>query len=144
MAELKTKPTGESVAAFLKKIDDPQRREDCFAIVKLMEEATKAKAMMWGTSIVGFGTYHYRYASGQEGDFLIVGFAPRKAQITIYLTHAARDAGDLFAKLGKHKLSGSCLHIKRLSDLHMPTLKKLIQASVKATASSQRQASAAR
>ena len=131
MAELKTKPTGQSVKDFLKKIPDPERREDCFAVAKLMEEITGDKPKMWGPSIVGFGTYHYKYDSGREGDWLVTGFSPRKKDLTLYLMMGFEKHDELMKQLGKHSTGKSCLYIKRLSDIHVPTLKKLIKASVK-------------
>ena len=132
MAEAKTKPTKESVTGFLNKITDPARREDCFAIAKMMEEITGEKPQMWGPSIVGFGTYHYKYASGHEGDWPVIAFSPRKQDLTLYLSLNGYDKfGALMDQLGKHKTGKSCLYIKRLSDIHVPTLKKLIKTSIK-------------
>lgn len=131
MAELKTKPTKQSVADFLKKIPDAQRREDCFTVAKLMEEATGDEPKMWGPSIVGFGTFHYKYDSGREGDWLVIGFSPRKGDLTLYLMMGFEKHGELMKQLGKHRTGKSCLYLKKLSDIHLPTLKKLIKASVK-------------
>jgi hypothetical protein len=131
MAELKTKPTGESVKDFLNKIPDPERREDCFAVAKLMEEITGDKPKMWGPSIVGFGTFHYKYDSGREGDWLVTGFSPRKKDLTLYLMMGFEKHAELMKQLGKHSTGKACLYIKRLSDIDVPTLKKLIKASVK-------------
>lgn len=131
MAELKTKQTEASVKDFLNQIPDKERRDDCFAIAKMMEEATGAKPKMWGTSIVGFGSYHYKYASGREGDWLMTGFSPRKNDLTLYLMMGFEKHRELMEQLGKHKTSKSCLYIKRLDDVHVPTLTKLIKASVK-------------
>jgi hypothetical protein len=131
MAELKTKPTEASVKEFLNKIPDKERRDDCFAIAKMMEEATGAKPKMWGPSIVGFGSFHYKYDSGREGDWLLTGFSPRKNDLTLYLMMGFEQHRELMQQLGKHKTSKSCLYIKRLSDVHVPALKKLIKASLK-------------
>lgn len=131
MAEAKTKPTKASVTQFLNKISDEARREDCFAIAKMMEEITGSKAQMWGPSIVGFGTYRYKYASGREGDWPVTGFSPRKQDLTLYLMFSSDKYEELLGQLGKHRKSKACLYIKRLSDIHVPTLKKLIKASVK-------------
>jgi hypothetical protein len=132
VAEAKTKPTKESVTGFLNKITDATRREDCFAVVKIMEEITGSKPQMWGPSIVGFGSYHYKYASGHEGDWPVIAFSPRKQDLTLYLSlNGYEKFGALMDQLGKHKTGKSCLYIKRLSDIHLPTLKKLIKASVK-------------
>ena len=143
MAEAKTKPTKASVTQFLNQIPDAARREDCFAIAKMMEEITGSKPQMWGPSIVGFGTYSYKYASGHEGDWPVAAFSPRKQDLTLYLTPGFEKREELMDQLGKHRTGKSCLYIKRLSDIHVPTLKKLIKASVKdlkAYIASQRQA----
>ena len=132
MAENKTKLTGESVKKFLEAIEDEGRRKDCYAVTKLMEEATGEKPKMWGPSIVGFGSYHYKGASGREGEWMLIGFSPRKQNLTLYIMTGFEKQTDLLEKLGKHSASkGSSLYIKRLDDLHLPTLKKLINQSVK-------------
>lgn len=131
MAEPKTKPTKASVKEFLNKIPDKERRDDCFAVAKIMEEITGDKPKMWGPSIVGFGTWHYKYASGREGDWPVTGFSPRKRDLTLYLMMGFNKHTELMQKLGKHSTGKSCLYIKRLSDIHLPTLKKLIKKSVK-------------
>lgn len=131
MAELKTKPTNASVEKFLNQISDEARREDCFKIAKMMEEITGEEPKMWGPSLVGFGLYHYKYASGHEGDWPIAAFSPRKQDLTLYLLPGFAESGELMQKLGKHRTGKSCLYIKRLSDVHVPTLKKLIRESVK-------------
>ena len=131
MAEAKTKPTKASVTQFINKIPDEARREDCFAIAKMMEEITGSKPVMWGPSIVGFGTWSYKYASGHEGDWPIAAFSPRKTDLTVYLTIGFEKYDELLGQLGKHRKSKSCLYIKRLSDIHVPTLKKLIKISIK-------------
>lgn len=132
MAELKTKPTKASVKDFLNQIPDEERRKDCFEVAKIMEEITGNKPKMWGPSIVGFGTYHYKYASGREGDWPITAFSPRKKDLTLYIMMGCFDKyPELMEKLGKHSTGKSCLYIKRLSDIHVPTLKKLIKTSIK-------------
>ena len=131
MAEAKTKPTNASVEKFLNQIPDEVRREDCFKIAKMMEEITGCKPKMWGPSIVGFDTYHYKYASGHEGDWPIAAFSPRKQDLTIYVMPGFRKYKELMQQLGKHRTGKSCLYIKRLSDVHVPTLKKIIRQSVK-------------
>lgn len=133
MAELKTKPTNESVKEFLNKVPDEGRREDCFAVAKIMEEITGEKPKMWGPSIVGFGTYHYKYESGREGDWPVTAFSPRKKDLTLYIMPGFDKHDELMKELGKHSRGKSCLYIKRLSDIHIPTLKKLIKESVKHT-----------
>ena len=130
MAELKTKPTKQSVAVFLKTVTDEQKREDAGVVMEIMRAATKADPVMWGTSIIGFGTYRYKYATGREGDWPIVGLSPRKQSLTIYIMQGFAEYGDLLAKLGKHSSGSSCLYIKHLSDIDLPTLKKLVALSV--------------
>jgi hypothetical protein len=131
MAEAKTKPTNESVKDFLNRIPEAERREDCFAVAKIMDEKTGEKPKMWGPSIVGFGSYHYKYASGHVGDWPVAAFSPRKKDLTIYLMMGFLKHDEMMKKLGKHSVVKSCLYIKRLSDIHVPTLKKLIKTSVK-------------
>lgn len=130
MAESKTKPTKQSVEDFLNTIPDEQKRADAFAIVKLMKQATRFEPTMWGSSIVGFGQYHYKYASGREGDSCLVGFSPRKQNFTLYLMLGVADYSDLLDKLGKHKTGKGCLYINTLADVDVPTLKELIKRSV--------------
>jgi len=131
MAEPKTKLNDASVTDFLNAIKDEQIRQDCSVVVEIMQAATKAKPKMWGSSIVGFGSYHFAYASGREADWMLTGFSPRKHNITLYIMDGLEHYDELLANLGKHSRGKSCLYIRRLSDVHMPTLKKLIQASVK-------------
>lgn len=131
MTEPKTKLNDASVADFLNAVKDEQIRADCWAIAEIMQEATKAEPKMWGASIVGFGTYHYKYASGREGDWMLTGFSPRKQNLTLYVMSGFDGYDELMAQLGKYTHGKSCIYIKRLSDLHLPTLKKLIKASVK-------------
>lgn len=131
MAELQTKKTGASVAAFFNAIKDEQTRKDCKAVAALMQKATKAKAEMWGPGIVGFGKSTLKYANGREVDWMLTAFAPRKGNITLYVLADYPQRDELLANLGPHKASGVCLHIKRLSDVHIPTLNKLIVASIK-------------
>jgi hypothetical protein len=132
MAEPKTRKTTASVSAFLNAIADEQVRKDCKAIAALMQKVTKSKPAMWGAAIIGFGSVHLKYASGRELDWPPTAFAPRKGDITLYVLGNYPQRDELLAKLGKHKASGGCLHIKRLSDVHVPTLTKLVQASFRA------------
>jgi hypothetical protein len=125
MAENKTKQTDASVAAYLAAIDDAARRKDCEDLAKLLTKATKHPATMWGTSIVGFGSYHYKYESGREGDMCLVGFSSRKSEISVYGLNAAANHDKLLAKLGKHKTGKGCLYIRRLSDIDQTVLQKL-------------------
>jgi hypothetical protein len=130
MAELKTKKTNASVEEFLSTITDEQRRADCFAIVEMMKKATKTEPKMWGASIVGFGQYHYKYASGREGDWFQIGFSPRKQDLTLYFCDGVERQPELLSQLGKYKTGKSCLYIKRLADLDLKVLKQMIQNSV--------------
>jgi hypothetical protein len=132
MAEVKTKPTKQSVAAFLKTVTDSQKREDAATVISIMREATKCAPVMWGSSIIGFGSYTYKYSTGREGDWPIVGLSPRKQNLVVYIMPGFAEYGRLLAKLGKHKTGSSCLYIKRLADIDIPTLKKLITLSVAA------------
>lgn len=131
MASNKTKPTKLSVADFLNSIDDEQKRRDAKKIAAMMREATGARARMWGSNIVGFGHYHYKYESGREGDFMITGFSPRKQALTLYIIPGFRHFESLLGKLGKHKTGKSCLYIKRLSDVDEKVLRRLIDGAVK-------------
>lgn len=131
MTDLKTKPTDQSVDDFLKKVENPRRREDSFKILKLMKEITQEEPVMWGNSIVGFGSYHYKYASGREGDWLTTGFSPRKQALTLYIMDGFEKYDPLLKKLGKHKTGMSCLYIDKLDDVNIPVLKELISESVK-------------
>lgn len=131
MAELKTKMNDASVEKFLMAIKDETTRADCRAIMALMRQATKAEPKMWGASIVGFGNYHYKYESGREGDWFLTGFSPRKQNLTLYIMAGFARYDELMQALGKYKTGKSCLYIKSLADIHLPTLKKLIQESVK-------------
>jgi hypothetical protein len=129
VAELKTKPTGGSVSGFLNSIADDERRADSKALVEMMTKATKAKPVMWGPAIVGFGDHEYAGATGKQSKWFQAGFSPRKQALTLYLMGGWDNA--LLDKLGNSKTSVSCLHIKRLDDVHLPTLQKLITESVK-------------
>ena len=130
MAEAKTKPTPGSVKAFLDAIEDDQRRKDCKTLVAMMTPVTGCPAKMWGPSIVGFGTYHYKYASGHEGDACQVGFASRANAIVLYLSPEVKRAAALFKVLGPHKSGQACLYIKRLADVQVPVLEQLVANSV--------------
>jgi hypothetical protein len=130
MYELKTKPNEKKVTSFLKKVPDIKKRQDCFTVLKLMEDVTKQKPKMWGDSIIGFGHYHYRYASGHEGDMFLTGFSPRKQYLTLYIMSGFRAFDTLTKKLGKFKTGKSCLYIKKLEDIDLDILKKLIRQSI--------------
>lgn len=130
MAELKTTQNDKSVKSFLNSVIDENKRKDCREIMKLMQEITHKKPKMWGDSIVGFGSYHYKYESGREGDFFITGFSPRKQNLTIYIMPGFSGYDSVMKKLGKHKTGKSCLYIKKLDDIDRNTLKELITDSV--------------
>jgi len=131
MAEPKTRPTGQSVKKFLDGIRDKTRREDCYTVLRLMKRATKAEPKMWGPSIVGFGEYRLKYASGRELDWPLTGFSPRKQALTLYLLCGAEGVPALLRKLGKHKSSKCCLYIQRLADVDLKVLTELINQSVR-------------
>lgn len=130
MAENKTQETDADVSAFLSTVPDPGQRADGQALVQLLERVSGFPARMWGPKIIGFGRYHYRYDSGREGDMCRIGFSPRKADTTLYLSGVFASHAEVLARLGKHKVSGGCLHIKRLSDVNMAALEELCAASL--------------
>lgn len=130
MAELKTRKTEKSVTEFLRGVSDARRRKDCEAVAALMTKATGAKPKMWGASIVGFGDYRYKYASGREGDWFLTGFSPRKDSLTLYIMGGFERFGGLLKKLGKHKKAKSCLYIKTLDEVDLSVLRDLISSSV--------------
>jgi hypothetical protein len=131
MAELKTQKNKASVKAFLDAVSDERQRRDAKVVAAMMESITKEKPAMWGTSIVGFGSYRYAQRSGQQADWPIVGFSPRKGSLTLYIMPGFANYGELLGALGKHKTGVSCLYIKTLDDVHMPTLKKIVRESVR-------------
>ena len=131
MADIKTKQNDGDVNAFLAKVPDERKRDDAFTILELMKRVTGHDAEMWGSSIIGFGQYHYRYQSGREGDFFLVGFSPRKQSLTLYIMTGFDDYTDLLSRLGKYKAGKSCLYIKRLEDIDITTLEMLIAKSVR-------------
>jgi hypothetical protein len=131
MATLKTTPNKGSVKAFLDKLDDGQKREDCYAVLDMMQKITKAEPKMWGPGIVGFGDYHYKYESGREGDWFLAGFSPRKQNLTLYIMAGFSRYDELMKKLGKYKTGKSCLYVKRLDEVDQKVLKELIRESVK-------------
>lgn len=131
MAELKTKLNNASVNKFLKGVGDKKKQEDSFKVLELMKKVTKEVPKMWGPSIVGFGSYHYKYESGREGDMCITGFSPRKQNLTIYIMPGFEKFDSLMKKLGKYKTGVSCLYIKKLEDVDLKVLKQLITESVK-------------
>ena len=130
MAELKTQRTEQDPTAFLNTIEPEQKREDGFTLLKMFQQITGEKPVMWGTSIVGFGMYHYKSErSTQEGDWPLVGFSPRKQSLTLYIRHGNENSKELLEKLGKHKEGGGCLYINKLADVDQDVLTKLIEKS---------------
>ncbi len=130
MAELKTKRTDDDVAAFIASIEDDTKRADSEQLVELLSTVTGEPAAMWGKSIVGFGSYHYVYESGREGDWFTIGFSPRKQSLTLYVMSGFADYGHLLERLGKHTTGKSCLYVKRLEDIDMDVLTELATKSV--------------
>ena len=130
MAENKTKATEVSVESYFSTIEDEARRRDCEALAKLMTKATKQPPKMWGTSIVGFGSYHYKYESGREGDSCLTGFSSRKGEISVYLAASFPGREELLSSLGKHKTGKACLYIRKLSDIDLNVLEQLIVGSI--------------
>ncbi|MDW3196087.1 MAG: DUF1801 domain-containing protein [Cytophagales bacterium] len=130
MAELKTTPNAGDVEAFLSSVEDETKRDDCYAILKMMEEITGEPPKMWGGTIVGFGSYNYKYESGRTGTWFLTGFSPRKQNLTMYLMPGAESLEDLFKGLGKYKIGKGCLYVKKLEQIDQDVLRKLIQGSV--------------
>ena len=131
MAEAKTKRTKASVTAFLEKVSDAGRRQDAMRLLRIMKKAAKDEPTMWGSSIVGFGSYTYRYASGHTGEWPMTGFSPRKQDLTLYIMPGFERYEAMMGKLGKYKTGKSCLYIKRLADVDLAVLERLIAVSVK-------------
>lgn len=131
MAELKTKKTNLSVDKFIESISDFYTRNDCWTLLNMMKQITKAEPQMWGESIIGFGNYHYKYESGREGDWFITGFSPRKQNLTLYMMTGFNEYEAMLKKLGKHKTGKSCLYIHKLDDVDINVLKELISKSYK-------------
>lgn len=132
MAELKTKKNDSSVMDFMKSVDSDEKREDSLVLLKLYEDVTGEKAVMWGDSIIGFGSYHYKSErSKQEGDWPLIGFSPRKQQLTLYFMDGFDKYKDDLEKLGKHKVSVGCLYLKRLSEIDMSVLREMVSKSFK-------------
>ena len=136
MAGLKTVPNDGSVEAFLDGVADDRKRRDSYTVLSLMREATGAEPQMWGDSIVGFGSYHFKYKSGREGDWFQVGFSPRKQSLTLYLVSGFDQYDALLSKLGKYKTGKSCLYITKIEDIDLATLQELIERSVQYAARS--------
>ena len=130
MAQNKTQPTPKPVSDFIAGIEDETKRADCAELVELMSRITGEAATMWGASIVGFGSYHYKYASGKDGDFFLTGFSPRKQALSVYIISGFEIAPELMEKLGKFKTGKSCLYVKTLDDIDRNVLAKLVEQSV--------------
>lgn len=134
MAEMKTRPTDQDVEAYLDTVADEKRRADTRAVMEIMREVTGEAPRLWGGSMIGFGSYHYRYESGREGDWFLTGVAPRKNALTVYIMAGFDRYDELMARLGKHSTGRSCLYIKRLEDVDLAVLRELIDRSVRHTA----------
>jgi hypothetical protein len=130
MAELKTQKTDASVVAFLGAFENGQRKKDSFAVIELMQKITHSEPSMWGSSIIGFGHYHYKYASGRENDWFLTGFSPRKQSLTLYIMSGFKKYDEILGRLGKFKTGKSCLYINKLEDINIDVLKNLITESV--------------
>jgi hypothetical protein len=131
MAELKTRPTGNDVQEFLKNVDNENRQQDSFKILEMMREITGEDGKMWGSSIVGFGHYQYKYSSGRKGDWFLTGFSPRKQNLTIYLMSGFDEMEDVMLNLGKFKTGKGCLYINKIEDIKIDVLKNLIETSIR-------------
>ena len=131
MYELKTKETDNSVIEFIENVENPKKREDAYKLLDIFTETTGLKAKMWGPSIIGFGSYHYKYASGHEGDAAIVGFSPRKAKISLYLTSTDDVREKLLSELGKHTSGKMCVYVNKVADIDVEVLKEFILETVK-------------
>lgn len=129
MAELKTKKTSASVDRFLKRIPNEKKRQDAYRILSLMQEVTGEEPAMWGSSMIGFGKYHYKYASGRAGEWFLTGFSPRKQNLTLYIMAGFDGYDQLLRNLGKFKTGKSCLYINKLEDVDLSTLKELVRQS---------------
>lgn len=130
MSQNKTQKTDASVSRFIKGVEPEQKRKDCEQIIAIMEDATGDKARMWGSSIVGFGSYHYRYESGREGDWMLCGFSPRKQNLVLYIMPGFGNYDQLMKQLGKHKTGKSCLYVNKLADIDLDVLEQLVVASI--------------
>lgn len=130
MADLKTKKNNSNIEDFLSSVDNEKRKADSFKILELMKKITNSDPRMWGASIIGFGHYHYKYASGRENDWFLTGFSPRKQSLTLYIVNGFSHYDEILGRLGKYKTSKSCLYINKLEDIDVKVLKELITASV--------------
>ena len=130
MSEPKMRETGKSVTEFIESVDHEKKKADAYRLLEIFEEVTGFEAKMWGPSIIGFGKYHYKYASGREGDAPLVGFSPRKARISLYLAYESEEREKLLANFGKHKTSKACIYVNKLADIDTDVLKDLIKHTV--------------
>jgi hypothetical protein len=130
MYELKTKENDGDVVAFIKSLENPKRQEDAYKLLDIFTDTTGLKAKMWGPSMIGFGSYHYKYASGHEGDAMLVGFSPRKAKISLYFATGDTEREQLLQELGKHTTGKACVYINKLEDVNEDVLKTLIKQSI--------------
>jgi len=131
MAKNKTTETNESTTDFINTfVEDETKKKDAFELIKIMQEVTHFEPKMWGPSIIGFGSYHYKYASGHEGDAPLVGFSPRKAAISLYINVPTENRDELLSKLGKHKASKGCIYVKKIADIDIEVLKNMISLSL--------------
>ena len=130
MSELKTKPTDQNVEEYINKVENPTKREDSLKILEIMKEISNEEPVMWGDSIIGFGSYHYKYKTGREGDWFIIGFAPRKQNLSIYIMSGFDRYDELLDKLGKYKTGKSCLYINKLKDVDVSILKEIMGQSI--------------
>ena len=130
MAELKTQPNDKSVTDFLNRVENDTKREDSFTILELMKEVTGIEPIMWGDNIIGFGTYHYKYASGREANWFLTGFSPRVQNLTLYIMDGFDEYDALLGKLGKHSTGKSCLYVKRLENIDLDVLREMVEKSV--------------
>ena len=130
MSDPKTRPNDASVEGFIDAVEHPRRREDARTLLELMQRVTGENPVMWGPSIVGYGSYRYRYASGQESDWPIAGFSPRRQNLSIYIMTGFDQCGELLSRLGKHKIGKSCLYVNKLADVDLDVLETLVRASV--------------
>jgi hypothetical protein len=133
MAELKTRPEPGDVGEYLESVPDPRRRDDAKEVCALMQEVTGLEPVLWGPSMVGFGSYAYKYSSGRSGEWFAVGFAPRKANLVLYLMDGYSERFDLLSRLGKYSLGKACLYVKRLSDVDLDVLRELVARSFEHT-----------
>lgn len=127
--DAKTRPTDVTVEDFLATLDDPVTQADCSSLMAMLERVTGEPAVMWGPSIIGFGSYHYRYASGREGDAAVVGFSPRVGKLSLYLNDGTDQHAEALARLGRHTVTKACLHLKRLDDVDADVLAQIVQTS---------------